>query len=316
MTLITIKNKLQKSAPGRLIIGIYHYCIAIPLTYYYQIKYKIKRSSFKDIQFYPDSIVFEMLKDKGFSLCRFGDGEIAWIYRDSKGYFGQENPEQLSNRLKEVLLSNDDKILVGIPKFFDEMQEYDERRRKSRNVHLAKYGERWMELLDEQRKYADALISRVYLGRDCDHKMMFDGWKSIWNNKDVIIVEGKDTRFGAGNTLLDNAKSIRRILVPSENAFASYQNILETTLLYRSSAIFLLAIGPTATVLAFDLAKEGCQAIDIGHLDIEYEWYLRKVKTKVAIQGKYVNEISGQKVAESKEVDQKYLNQIIAKCYE
>ena len=49
-------------------------------------------------------------------------------------------------------------------------------------------------------------------------------------------------------------------------------------------------MGQTATALAYDLAKEGFWAIDIGHLDIEYEWFLRKAKDKIKIAGKHVNE--------------------------
>ena len=47
-------------------------------------------------------------------------------------------------------------------------------------------------------------------------------------------------------------------------------------------------------MLAYDLAKKGYQAVDIGHFDIEYEWYLRGVKEhKVIIEGKYINEVAG-----------------------
>ena len=38
------------------------------------------------------------------------------------------------------------------------------------------------------------------------------------------------------------------------------------------SVLFLVALGPTATVLAYDLSKIGYQAIDIGHIDISFVW--------------------------------------------
>ena len=37
--------------------------------------------------------------------------------------------------------------------------------------------------------------------------------------------------------------------------------------------LILLMLGPTAKVLGFQLSREGYQAIDIGHIDSEYEWY-------------------------------------------
>lgn len=54
--------------------------------------------------------------------------------------------------------------------------------------------------------------------------------------------------------------------------------------------LVLLALGPTATVLAYDLAILGYQAVDIGHIDIEYEWYQKKAFEKIPIEGKFVNE--------------------------
>lgn len=57
--------------------------------------------------------------------------------------------------------------------------------------------------------------------------------------------------------------------------------------------MFLLALGPTATVLAYDLCKIGFQAIDIGHLDIEYEWFNQGANDKVNVANKYVNETDG-----------------------
>ena len=50
-------------------------------------------------------------------------------------------------------------------------------------------------------------------------------------------------------------------------------------------------MGPTATVLAYDLSRAGYQAIDIGHLDLEYEWFLRGEGVRVEVPGKYNNEL-------------------------
>ena len=53
----------------------------------------------------------------------------------------------------------------------------------------------------------------------------------------------------------------------------------------------MIALGATATVLAYDLAKDGFRAIDIGHADIEYEWMLSGATEKVPVKSKYVNEV-------------------------
>ena len=57
--------------------------------------------------------------------------------------------------------------------------------------------------------------------------------------------------------------------------------------------IVLLAIGLRATVLSYDLADNGFQVIDIGHLDVEYQWYLMQAKKKMPLENRTtVNEVS------------------------
>ena len=70
----------------------------------------------------------------------------------------------------------------------------------------------------------------------------------------------------------------------------------------------------TATILAYDLSKSGkeYQAIDIGHLDIEYECFLRKTNGITAIPGKAVNEV-GQNHPKEEFFDPTYLNSIVCK---
>ena len=72
-------------------------------------------------------------------------------------------------------------------------------------------------------------------------------------------------------------------------------------------------MGPTATLLSFDLFKLGYKVLDIGHIDIEYEWYLRKAKKKIQIKNKYVNENKRQQKSFTPVKDKNYYNQIIAK---
>lgn len=68
----------------------------------------------------------------------------------------------------------------------------------------------------------------------------------------------------------------------------------------------------TATVLAYDLAKNGYQAIDIGHIDIEYEWMLMGATEKIPVPGKFTNESQGgHDVVQC--LDPGYLSQIITR---
>ena len=113
--------------------------------------------------------------------------------------------------------------------------------------------------------------------------------------------------------MFDNMKSIKRILCPIKNSFNVYEKIIKEVLKIKEKRLILLALGPTATLLAYDLYKLGYQSIDIGHVDIEYEWYLRKAKRKIIIENKYVNEAKngGKKIFKIK--DKKYYKKIIFK---
>lgn len=146
--------------------------------------------------------------------------------------------------------------------------------------------------------------------------------KRLWNNRDIIFIEGKDTKMGVGNDLFDNATSVRRILCPSRDAFARYDHILDAVkaMNHDENDLYILALGPTATVMAADLHLLGFQALDLGHLDIEYEWFRQGVTKKVPITGKYSNESSILGLAASavsgELISEVYTTQVIANLSE
>ena len=107
----------------------------------------------------------------------------------------------------------------------------------------------------------------------------------------MVLVEGRETRTGQGNDLLDNARSIRRILCPTQNAYAYYQEILETVKKVSKDTMILCALGPAAKVLAYDLVLCGYQVIDIGQIDMDYEWYRAGQGKRIPIPTKYVSQL-------------------------
>ena len=77
-------------------------------------------------------------------------------------------------------------------------------------------------------------------------------------------------------------------------------------------ALVCISLGPCATVLAYDLAKKGYQALDIGQIDNEYDWYVKGAREREDIPGKLVAERpAGQNLYLNQETD--YRNQVIAK---
>ena len=73
----------------------------------------------------------------------------------------------------------------------------------------------------------------------------------------------------------------------------------------------MLMLGPTAKVLACDLAFEGYWALDIGHIDSEYEWYKMGAMQKVKFKNKHAAEFNFDENIEL-ENDDIYAKEIVA----
>lgn len=247
------------------------------------------------------------------SIARYGDGEFNIAFR-KKGVNFQSYNEKISDRMREVLKSEDESLLVCLP--------YALSNQTGLKKHAKCFWRNWSldndnylclsEFIPREKVFGDASITRPYQDwKNAEHAAkIWPELKKLWENKDVLIVEGNQTRLGINNDLLDDAKSIKRILCPAENAFDSYEEILNCVTEIHNGETVLIALGPTATILAADLAKRGIRALDIGHVDIEYEWYLRKSVEKIRIPGKYTNEAGNNEQIEEC-TDAEYVKQII-----
>lgn len=248
------------------------------------------------------------------SLCRFGDGEFELIRGNERPWF-QKPDEVLGNRLKEVLSSNNDLINIAVAQNFVGLEQYKDKDADAIREYM--YGDTRREiirLLDMGRLYYDTYVTRPYIiyknRKNADE--IFPLFKKIWKDRDVFLIEGKYARTGVGNDLLACTHSLHRILCPPKNAWGKYEEILNAALYsIPKEALVCLSLGPCATVLAYDLAQQGYQALDIGQLDNEYEWYLRQADERVEIPGKMVSEVSGECFPQEIE-DREYSSQIVA----
>ena len=260
----------------------------------------------------------DLIINEGKSMCRFGDGEFAVIAGDNRQKF-QHTDKKLAIRLKEVLLEKDENIVVCIPDMYGDLSKYNDDCKYNIRAYLSEeVRKQHYELLDMSEVYYDAYLTRPYasyLDNNTDApRIRFDKLKKIWQDKKILVIEGEKTRMGVGNDLFDNAKDIIRILGPAEQAFSKYDEILDEATKQDKDRLVLIAMGATATVLAYDLAKLGYQALDIGHIDIEYEWMLAGKGKKTVVKHKYNNEVAGGDVVEEIQ-DSTYESQIIARIY-
>lgn len=78
--------------------------------------------------------------------------------------------------------------------------------------------------------------------------------------------------------IFDNSKSIEYIYAPSKNAFDKYEEILEKSMKHSKDKLFIIILGPTANILAYDLAVKGYRALDFGHIAKDYDAYIKKIE--------------------------------------
>ncbi len=257
----------------------------------------------------------ELIQKKRVSVARFGDGEMALMLGGNLNF--QEYDPRLADKLAACIRSN--LLLVCLPDVFGSLTKYTKRVREFWSNEMCLHRRQWYGMIDWDIVYGNAFISRFYLAfQNKEHVgPLVSMLKGLWKDRDLIVVEGAYSRLGVGNDLFVSAASVKRILVPAKNAFRRYDEIVASACLYNKSHLFILAAGPTATVLALDLTILGYQAIDLGHVDLQYEWSLRNSTEKVAIAGKFCNEtfLGGKIGAEvegclSEKDEELYLSQI------
>jgi glycosyltransferase family protein len=282
------------------------------------IRYEIADGMKKNNYLFPTilsgEIALKKIINNKYSMSRFGDGEFEIMALKERPKF-QKPDELLALRLREIIKSNLANHIVAIADNYGSLEQYTFDSAMAIREYMTEEVRKFhMNMLDLDKVYYDAYVSRpyiIYSDKSCI-KQKFELFKQIWDKKDIVIIEGDKTRIGVGNDLLDNAKSIKRVIAPNENAFEVYEKLLEFTSKLDQDSLILIALGPTATVLAYDLAKKGLQAIDIGHIDIEYEWFLKGESIRTDIPNKYVNEVIN---GENTEVltDLNYESQILKK---
>lgn len=246
-------------------------------------------------------------------IARFGDGEFHLLLGERDIFF-QNLSTELSERLCEVINSDLPNLIIGLPYPFISRKNL----KRAAKIH-------WLNLINQQGNeiarnintsdqiFGDAFISRFYMDFIDKKKVRntVEKLKEIWNNQNVLFIEGEFSRLGIGNDFFSNAKSVQRIICPSKNAFEKYGEIFDAAKIYGKEKLCILALGPTATVLAYDLAKENIWALDLGHIDIEYSWFKMNAKNKIPVNGKKAAEVQGNEDFALKGIDKKLYDESI-----
>lgn len=253
----------------------------------------------------------DYLLEKGASVVRFGDGEMDLIAGRSIPY--QEYDPELSARLREIMsMKSDEHMMICLPDVFTGLERYSIDAQNFWKAHLQHHLADYLEIC-RAPLYGSTFISRPYI--DLEDKTPSVGYfaklKQLWQDKDLLIVEGLTSRSGVGNDLFDGSRSIKRIICPSRNAYSKLETIKQAVREHADNRLILTMLGPTAKVLVYDLVQEGYRALDIGHIDSEYEWFQMGASHKVKLSHKHTAEYNFDQDIEFRD-DQAYDSQIVA----
>lgn len=219
------------------------------------------------------------LIEKKASICRFGDGELNLI--EEKDIIFQKASPQIAARLKEILSSNNPGIFIAFPKvIYSSKENINDLGKKFWRTHGAEFREKIENYINFEQQYFSAEISIAYsLYKNYDFDSYFEKIKKIWESKNVSIICGKTIFDNIENNIFETANSVEYIYAPSKNAFEQYNEILAEVQKIDKNRIVIIILGPTAKILAYDLALQGYQALDLGHIAKSYDWYIKNKTT-------------------------------------
>lgn len=196
------------------------------------------------------------------SIARYGDGELKLcLGRSAKS---QTADKYMGKMLRNILKSDNPKCLVGIPRVFS--------RKVWSSPEKKQFWYKWsnpkvMGLYNPKKLYGSAFITRPDAAPEIYNQDYFKLVKKLWEGKKIILVQGEYQRFNKSKTLLGNSSLLYTVCEPRRDAFTVLDEIISfISTNYEDNMVVVLSLGPTATVLAYELSLLGVQALDLGHM--------------------------------------------------
>jgi hypothetical protein len=193
----------------------------------------------------------------GQSIGRYGDGE----FKICTGASIKSQPfhPRLAARLQSILkLVDVGDCIVGIPNLHV----------KTKPFWASFMTPRFSSLVAKGGVYGSAFISRPDSAPWIARADYYDQVESLWRGRRVTLVRGSGKSLTP--TLIKSASEVTEILCDRYNAWRQYDELIER--IGRPERV-LLCCGPTATVMAVDLARRGVHAVDLGHIGM---WLKRR----------------------------------------
>lgn len=201
----------------------------------------------------------EAIRDERLSFARFGDGEFKMMTRLDFNARFQKNSPELQAALRSVLTDAPPSLLLGMPNVFVDLH------------WTSAWAEMWTSVrpyLNHAGRYGNSHVSRPLMFQTFGQQAV-EAWASVWAGKRALIVTGEGSRFDLVDPLFSSLAGSDVLYSKPTNAFSDLGRVVDQVAA-RDVDVVLISLGPAGTVLASELARTGCQALDIGHLSSSY----------------------------------------------
>lgn len=219
----------------------------------------------------------KMLANSNRSFIRIGDGEIKILEGEDIPF--QKATPSLSERLGQVVKSKESAIDLGFSWVYFHPDTVMQRYLRQYNWgYVRSHRHILLKYVDVNREYYDAGISQLYqmFNDSFDFTSYFDLVKSIWDNRDVLLVCGDKSMDGFEYDVFENARTVEKLCGPTVNAWDQYEDLLQKAKHMAGTKLVIVILGPAGKVLSYDLALLGIRALDMGHMAKDYNAYMTR----------------------------------------
>lgn len=139
----------------------------------------------------------DTLARNGVSIARFGDGEFSLMRGNSIGF--QAYNEQLACSLRKILVSKDERVLIGIPNTFAGLRQFKRKSRQHWRAFMVNYREFLLSNLDLQKVYYESNVTRPYITTQysyADVRRLFQMWQDVWRGRDLVVIQNEKACWG------------------------------------------------------------------------------------------------------------------------
>jgi len=245
----------------------------IKKRFYYNRIADAELKNYKNFQYLDYNKTIDLLISGNKSIVRFGD-EIFDMIQGIGLYYGdwrQKYNPALAKRLKEVLSSDNDKLLVCFnPELILKTKEEFSKMGIPEQYHFWTNSKIFMKNYYHPNKvYGSALCFNSTYNQNIDYKKIL----VFLATKHIIVVTSNTARFGN----YQFGKSTSFVEAPQSDAWDSYDDLLKKTLQLltkypQDESLVMVSMGSAAKVMSYDLTEIGYSVWDTGQFfDLAYQ---------------------------------------------